>query len=52
MTYKHTGVEDEYGEEIVENDYKTGDWVDVSDDDYWGGGEQEEDDLRSLPRGL
>ena len=37
MTYKHTGVEDEYGEEIVENDYKTGDWVDVSDDDYWGG---------------
>ena len=38
MTYKHTGVEDEYGEEIVENDYKTGDWVDVSNDDYWGGG--------------
>jgi hypothetical protein bacD2_24821 len=37
MTYKHTGVEDEYGEEIVENDYKTGDWVDVSNDDYWGG---------------
>lgn len=37
MTYKHTGVDDEYGEEIVENDYKTGDWVDVSDDDYWGG---------------
>lgn len=37
MTYKHTGEKDEYGEEIVENDYKTGDWVDVSDDDYWGG---------------
>ncbi len=40
MTYKHTGVDDEYGEEIVENDYKTGDWVDVSDDDYWGGESQ------------
>ena len=37
MTYNHTGEFDEYGEEIVKNDYITGDWVDVSDDDYWGG---------------
>ncbi len=37
MTYKNTGEKDEYGEDIIENDYKTGDWVDVSDDDYWGG---------------
>ncbi|MDE6097575.1 MAG: hypothetical protein K2G24_01670 [Muribaculaceae bacterium] len=37
MTYNHTGVLDEYGEEIVKNDYPTGDWCDVSDDDYWGG---------------
>ncbi len=37
MTYRHTGELDEYGDEIVENDYRTGDWVDVSDDDYWGG---------------
>lgn len=37
MTYNYTGEKDEYGEEIVENDYKTGDWTDVSDDDYWGG---------------
>lgn len=37
MTYNHTGEIDEYGEEIVKNDWPTGDWVDVSDDDYWGG---------------
>lgn len=37
MTYKHTGETDEYGEEIVLNDYRTKDWVNVSDDDYWGG---------------
>lgn len=37
MTYKHTGEMDDYGEEIIENDYPSGDWVDVSDDDYWGG---------------
>jgi hypothetical protein len=37
MTYNHTGQVDEYGEEIVENDYLTGDWVDESNDDYWGG---------------
>lgn len=37
MTYFHTGEMDEYGEEIVKNDYITGDWVNVSDDDYWGG---------------
>jgi hypothetical protein len=37
MTYTHTGEYDEYGQEIVKNDYITGDWVDVSDDDYWGG---------------
>lgn len=37
MTYNHTGEYDEYDEEIVKNDYPTGDWIDVSDDDYWGG---------------
>lgn len=37
MTYNHTGEIGEYGEEIVKNDYPSGDWVDVSDDDYWGG---------------
>lgn len=37
MTYKKTGQFDENGVEIVENDYISGDWVDVSDDDYWGG---------------
>ncbi|MEG1886380.1 MAG: hypothetical protein RSB23_07865 [Alistipes sp.] len=37
MTYKHTGKLDEFGNEIVENDYRTKDWVDVSNDDYWGG---------------
>ncbi len=37
MTYLHTGEVDEYGQEVVLNDYITGDWVDVSNDDYWGG---------------
>jgi len=37
MTYKYTGELDDYGQEIVLNDYITGDWVDVSNDDYWGG---------------
>lgn len=37
MTYEHTGELDEYGDEIVLNDYRTKDWVDVSNDDYWGG---------------
>lgn len=37
MTYNYTGEVDEYGQEIVVNDYPTGDWTDVSDDDYWGG---------------
>lgn len=37
MTYKYTGELDEYGKEIVVNDYLTRDWVDVSNDDYWGG---------------
>ena len=37
MTYNHTGELDEYGQEIVKNDYPTGDWIDVSNDDYWGG---------------
>lgn len=37
MTYKFTGELDEYGEEIVLNDYLTKDWVDVSNDDHWGG---------------
>lgn len=37
MTYEYTGEMDEYGNEIVLNDYRTKDWVDVSDDDYWGG---------------
>ncbi len=37
MTYNYTGELDEYGQEIVLNDYRTGDWVDESNDDYWGG---------------
>ena len=37
MTYNFTGETDEYGQEIVLNDYRTKDWTDVSDDDYWGG---------------
>ncbi len=37
MTYEYTGERDEYDQEIVLNDYRTKDWVDVSDDDYWGG---------------
>lgn len=37
MTYNHTGELDEYGQEIVLNDYRTGDWTDASNDDYWGG---------------
>jgi hypothetical protein len=41
MTYNHTGEYDEYDQEIVKNDYITGDWVDVSNDDYWGGESRE-----------
>ncbi len=37
MTYEFTGEKDEYGEEIVLNDPRTGDWTDASDDDFWGG---------------
>ena len=37
MTYNFTGETDEYGQEIVLNDYRTKDWTDVSNDDYWGG---------------
>lgn len=37
MTYKATGNVDEYGEDEYVCDYITKDWVDVSDDDYWGG---------------
>ena len=37
MTYKFTGETDENGHEIVLNDYRTKDWTDVSNDDYWGG---------------
>lgn len=37
MTYWHTGEYDEYGDEIVENDPRTGDWTAFSDDDFWGG---------------
>jgi len=37
MTYEHTGEMDEYGEEIVYNDPRTGDWTDTSNDDFWGG---------------
>ncbi len=37
MTYNHTGEYDENNEEIVKNDYVTGDWTSPSDDDYWGG---------------
>ncbi|MCM1036989.1 MAG: carboxypeptidase regulatory-like domain-containing protein [Bacteroides sp.] len=37
MTYDHTGQYDEYGQEIVKNDYPTGDWTSPSDDDFWGG---------------
>lgn len=37
MTYNYTGETDEYGQEIVLNDYRTKDWTDVSNDDYWGG---------------
>lgn len=37
MTKKSTGEYDEYGDEIFVDDPITGDWADVSDDDYWGG---------------
>ena len=37
MTYKDTGEVDESGNPEYECDYITKDWVDVSDDDYWGG---------------
>lgn len=37
MTYEHTGELDEYGQEIVLNDPRTGDWTDMSNDDFWGG---------------
>lgn len=32
-----TGEIDEYDEPIMVDDWITGDWTDVSDDDYWGG---------------
>lgn len=37
MTYRSTGEFDEYGEEIFVDDWPTGDWAEVSDDDFWGG---------------
>lgn len=37
MTYRETGDFEEDGTPITECDYETKDWVDVSDDDYWGG---------------
>lgn len=37
LTKKSTGEYDEYGDEIFVDDPATGDWTDVSDDDYWGG---------------
>lgn len=37
MTYINTGEKDEYGEDIIVNDYATGDWTSPSDDDLWGG---------------
>lgn len=37
MTYVNTGEKDEYGQDIMIDDYKTGDWTDPSNDDYWGG---------------
>lgn len=37
MVQKSTGEVDDYGNEILEDDYRTRDWVDVSNDDYWGG---------------
>ncbi len=37
MTYKANGNVDESGNPEYDCDYITKDWVDVSDDDYWGG---------------
>lgn len=37
MTYKTNGNVDESGNPEYDCDYITKDWVDVSDDDYWGG---------------
>lgn len=37
MTYAKTGEVDEDGNEVTVCDYITKDWVDVSNDDYWGG---------------
>lgn len=51
MTYKHTGQMDEYGQEIIENDYRTSDWVDVSNDDYWGGESQKKTIYDPCPAG-
>lgn len=36
-TKRDTGEIDEYGEKILVDDPITGDWTDVSDDDFWGG---------------
>lgn len=33
----NTGEKDEYGEDIIVNNPKTGDWTSTSNDDYWGG---------------
>lgn len=37
QTYSYTGEYDEYDQEIVLDDPITGDWSDVSNDDFWGG---------------
>lgn len=37
MTYKESGEIGDDGKPVMVNDYPTNDWVDVSDDDYWGG---------------
>lgn len=37
MGYIDTGELDEYGDPVIVNDPLTGDWTDVSNDDYWGG---------------
>lgn len=36
-TKRDTGELDEYNEKILVDDPITGDWTDVSDDDFWGG---------------
>ena len=37
LTKYNTGEKDEYGQDIVVDDPRTGDWTDVSDDNAWGG---------------